>query len=1003
MGGPRAVELNVLGDFQATVAGVPAPLPASKKTRALLGYLVLTGAPQLREHLCDLLWQGPDDPRGALRWSLTKLRGVLGPGCIEADRRSAAFVRDSARCDALLARAALARGPAAASTEVLRGIAASFRGELFEGLDLADHLRWHEWCAAQRESMRALRVSVLNALVERHADAPEEALAYARQRLAIDPLHESAHAAVVRILTALGRHGEASAQVDACGRLLAEELGTKPSPALLAARLRPDARAARGAAAAPRPAGTAAFTGRDRELHALGAEWRAARESGRPRAVLVSGEPGIGKTRLVEELAARFAAEGARVLRGRAFEAEMVRPYGPWIDAVRALPRAAGGTRGSVEELARVVPGGGEGTRALAAERSRLFEAMVEFLCDGAPAAGCVLVFDDLQWFDEASLALLHYVARAHAPSPILVACTARGAELADRPPLLRLVRAMKREERLCEMTLSPLDAQATSALARAIDPGADASRIAVESGGNPFFALELARAGGGATESLEALLEERLDGVHSPACDLLPWAAALGRAFRLEWLAKLSGLGDAEVLAAGEELERRSLLRADGAGAAGPDGYDFAHDLVRRAAYRRLSPPRRRYVHGRIARLFAGLASGDPSLHGDVAHHAALAGEHDLAAGACVSAAERCLRLFANDEAARLAETGLLHAGRLSGSARIAVRIALLQAKVLSGRWFRRAGELEAELSGAIAEARDAGMSAEASRGLHHLSIIQRDRGDLPGAHQTTLAAEEVSRDAGDEARARQLVHTARCLALLQRDMDRARDLVAEAATLLPRHTADFDWRCADAVVRVYLDAPDAGAALEQALALARRDQDRVGECECLIGLVQLALDHGQPARALAFCRELGPVAARMTDGEVAVAEALEALARAASAEAGADERLEDAISRLRDVDAKGMLAYTLSAAADLDGAAGRMAGAERRASEALAAAQAVQRRTLVASARASLAELALAHGDRPAAAAHLAAVTADLASPLGIGRRVRARLERIAEAVAR
>jgi hypothetical protein len=930
-------------------------------------------------------------------------------------------VGDAATCDALSARAALARGPSSASTETLARVAASFRGELFEGLDLADCFRWHEWCVAQREAMRGLRVSVLSTLVERHEDQPEAALAYARQRLAIDPLSESAHVAVVRLLTAFGRHREANDQVEACRRILAEELGTKPSQALLAARVRADSpvvsaeKAKEPSAPVPAPsrapslvaapaAPVVSFVGRDRELAALATEWRAVCATGRARAVLVSGEPGIGKTRLVEEAATRFAAEGASVLRGRAFEAEMVRPYGPWIDALRGLSSSRG-ARGSVDEPAHVLLAeGAEGTRALGGgDRSRLFEGVVWLLSAAAPAAGSVLIFDDLQWFDEASLALLHYVARAQPSSPMLVACTARSAELADSPQALRLVRAMKRDDRLRDVGLGPLDANATSAIARGIDPRADVTRIAAESGGNPFFALELARAGEGATESLEALLYERLDRVEPPARDLLPWAAALGRGFRLEWLGKLAGLSDADLIAAGEELERRSVLRADPSGPAGPDGYDFAHDLVRSAAYRRLSSPRRRYVHTRIARFLAELASADTSVHGDVAHHAALASEHELAARACVSAAERCLRMFANDEAARLAETGIGHAEKLSGGARIALRIALMQAKVMSGRWFRRARELESELAAAVAEAREAGMNAEAARGLHYLSTIQRDRGDLPGAHQSTLVAEEVSRNADDEARARQLVHTARCLALIQRDMDRARDLVGEAAALLPKHTSDFDWRSADAVVRCYLDAPDAGVSLEEALVLARRDQDRIGECECLIGMVQLALDHGDPARALASCRQLGPVAAKMTESEAAVADALEALARAALAEADAEDRLEQAISRLRDVDAKGMLAYLLVGAADLDRAAGRTASAERRATEGLAAAEAVQRQTLVASAHASLAELALATGDRAGAAAHLGAVKGDLASPLGVSQRVRARLDRLAVTLGR
>jgi DNA-binding SARP family transcriptional activator len=987
------VEVRVLGDLEVLVRGRRVELPASKKTRALLAYLVLTGAPQLREHLCDLLWQGPDDPRGALRWSLTKLRGTLGEKSIVADRQRAAFVGEAAACDALAARADLSPGVDATATDVLERVAASFRGELLEGLDLADCFRWHEWCVSQRESLRTLRVSVLAALVARHADRTETALAYARQRLAIDPIAEGAHVDVVRLLTGLGRNREANEQVEACRRILAEELGTKPSSALLAARVRADAPSASASPAAAEPTTKAVvtipFVGREGELGSIVSCWRSARKGDAPRAVLVAGEPGIGKTRLVGELSALAVSEGARVLRGRAFEAEMVRPYGPWIDALPEL--------GSTDS-------------AQLADRTRLFDAVVAMLAKaaGAPSArACVLALDDLQWFDEASLALLHYVIRSTSLGSLLVACTARQAELGENVQAVRLVRTLERDGALREVTLGPLDAVATAAIARAVHSGVDASRVAAESAGNPFFALELARAArdeSGRTESLDALLADRLERLDRRARDLLPWAAALGRGFRIAWLGRASGMGDADLLGGVEELEARGILRSEGGSTGdGDPGYDFAHDLLRGAAYRRLSSPRRRHVHDRIARSLAEAATADASLHGDVVHHAALAGNHELAAASAVSAAERCVRMFANDEAARLAETGLAHAERLTGAARIAARVALLGIKFTSGRWFRRASELEAELSRAVAEARGAGMHAEAARALHWLSGSQRERGDIRGAHESTLLAAEVARSGDSAARGRQLVHTARCLAFLDRDIERARSMIEEATVLLPTHEHDFEWRQAVALIGSYCDAPECTSSLEAALQLSRRDEDRIGECECLIRLVQVALDRGQPASALAWCRELAPVAAKMNEGsEGAVADALEALARVASAVPGASDHLDRAIARLREVDAKGMLAYVLATSADLDRAAGRLAQAHERASAALAAAEAVQRRSLVASAHASLAEVALANGDRTAAAMHLEAVARDLTSPLGVAERVRARLGRLAAALA-
>jgi ATP/maltotriose-dependent transcriptional regulator MalT len=134
------------------------------------------------------------------------------------------------------------------------------------------------------------------------------------------------------------------------------------------------------------------------------------------------------------------------------------------------------------------------------------------------------------------------------------------------------------------------------------------------------------------------------------------------------------------------------------------------------------------------------------------------------------------------------------------------------------------------------------------------------------------------------------------------------------------------------------------------------------------------------------------------MAEGsEGIVADALEALARVASCVPGADDHLERSLARLRDVDAKGMLAYVLSAAADIDRAAARVERAEARANEALLAAEAVQRRSLVACARALLADLALTRGDCGSAVLHIRAVEPDLARPLAISARARARVEHL------
>src|SRR5688500_1364417 len=117
------LEIRLLGDLEVLRGGRPQPLPASKKTRALLAYLVATGRPHLRERLCDLFWDGPDDPRAALRWSLTKLRPLVNDAeqtRLRADRERVTFTGERATTDSALVRQLLGRDAASVPTEALR-------------------------------------------------------------------------------------------------------------------------------------------------------------------------------------------------------------------------------------------------------------------------------------------------------------------------------------------------------------------------------------------------------------------------------------------------------------------------------------------------------------------------------------------------------------------------------------------------------------------------------------------------------------------------------------------------------------------------------------------------------------------------------------------------------------------------------------------------------------------------------------------------------------------
>ncbi len=227
------LEIRLLGELQVVRDGVAVALPASRKTRALLAYLVATGRDHHRDRLCELLWESPHDPRASLRWSLVMIRRVLDDPA--ATRLGAAHERVGFDAAGATVDLEIARGTANApdaDTAALERAAALFRGELLEGQDGLDCPRYQAWYLAERDAARSLRARILARLIERHAGAPEEALRRAREWVAADPLDEAAHLHVVRLLGSLRRTREALHQYETCAR----QLGGRPSFALEAAR-----------------------------------------------------------------------------------------------------------------------------------------------------------------------------------------------------------------------------------------------------------------------------------------------------------------------------------------------------------------------------------------------------------------------------------------------------------------------------------------------------------------------------------------------------------------------------------------------------------------------------------------------------------------------------------------------------------------------------------------------------------------------------------------------
>jgi DNA-binding SARP family transcriptional activator/pimeloyl-ACP methyl ester carboxylesterase len=219
------LRISVLGRLAVLRDGPKLQLPPSKKTRALLAYLAVTERPHSRSRLCAMFWSLPDDPRAALRWSLTRLRAILdGPDdrAIVADREAVELNRDCVTVDILSLRDAARNGVDSLSTESLAATAEALGGDFLEDLELPDCADFQSWCTAEREETRRLRARLLAALIGRLEDAPDEALAHARALSLLEPANEDAQAVFVRLLRATGRHREAEEQLHRAQQRLTE-------------------------------------------------------------------------------------------------------------------------------------------------------------------------------------------------------------------------------------------------------------------------------------------------------------------------------------------------------------------------------------------------------------------------------------------------------------------------------------------------------------------------------------------------------------------------------------------------------------------------------------------------------------------------------------------------------------------------------------------------------------------------------------------------------------
>jgi hypothetical protein len=451
--------------------------------------------------------------------------------------------------DARAFQEALSGDLAACPADQIEQAVSLYRSELLDGLSLGDSPEFELWLLGQRAHMRHLQERGLMAATQQRVATGQldTALAHARRLCEHSPLLEEAHAQLIWLYAQTGQRDAALRQYEYCRALLHADLGVEPTEALQ--RLQwavlggrpPGLWQRQGRSAAPAaPAGAPDFVGRTADLGALQIAWQRA-QAGQGGVIIIAAQAGGGKTRLIQEAARQLAAT---VYGGRCDESTQTVPYQPWLEILEAHLRQLGEAAlaqvapATQAYVSRLLPG--MARQPLPAERpgavdepERLFTAIVDFLAfapAGQPGPR-LLVVDDLQWADEASLRLLAYVAKRIGRFPWLLVGAYRSEDMADAPGLAMLLGDLA-SRGVPQLALAPLSAAEIAVLIAHQWPqlapgpcGQLAARLAQSTGGNPLFVTAVLRelrevaqipAELPVPASVQALLQRRLGRVPS-------------------------------------------------------------------------------------------------------------------------------------------------------------------------------------------------------------------------------------------------------------------------------------------------------------------------------------------------------------------------------------------------------------------------------------------------------------------------------------------------------
>ncbi len=683
-----------------------------RQVRALLYRLAISTEPVPRDVLASLFW--PEVTTEAAHTKLSRLLHLLQRALPDPSlliKQDETITLDPARTwsdTRALGRVLAQPSP---TRDNLREAATLYRGPLLDGFALPSAPEFELWLSRERYAWERRFLNLLLTLIdaEERMGNYEQAIYWARRYLQIDELAEAVHRRLILLYAAVGDRKAAARQFEHCVVVLERELGVSPLPETRAAFetvLTGDP----APLAIPPPSRwrvhatmDAPFVGRDDALQVLQQAYMRAR-TGRGSLVLISGEPGIGKTRLVQEFVALLPRDTLLITVVGSRADENV-PYMALVDGLRhILPRIDWQTLPisptDLARVARLLPDLRECFPGLpiadgfppGQEQPLLFRALGALF--GAFARVCppvVLCVDDLHWLDVSTRVWIAHWLRDITNSPILIISTYRTGEESTVDTIREIGARHGIATQVVLGGLSPANVHhLVTSVVRDISNARDLStHLHRTTGGNPFFLLETLRwlLETGVLEqsplpstltdlplpgTVQEAILRRLAVLPQKAQRVLEAGAVLGPSFDFTLLLDTSGYNDEDVVEAVDTLVAHGLLQEEGC------TYRFTHEIVREVVYRRLLYGRRRLLHSRAAKALQRFARDDAAA---IAYHLQQADAYEEAVRYWLQAGDRARLLYAYDEAIGHYERALAlqrSLGDDEGAARTLMRLGL-------------------------------------------------------------------------------------------------------------------------------------------------------------------------------------------------------------------------------------------------------------------------------------------------------------------------------------